>query len=284
MQLNSKQHQEFARDGLLILGQILHHDEVALLRTSFRRLFNGEFETGILPDEVNWQEGKSDPTLSRQICNGWRADRNVARTIFREDLGKCVAELMDWPGARVMQDNVIWKPIGAKSLGFHQDNAYLQWLDPGEICSVWMALDDVKADSGTMELVRGSHRWPLTQLEGEFHGPPDYLAPMRKRAAEIHIEPDVVPVVVPSGGGSIHHGVIWHGSGPNTGSTPRRSLVLHAMSSESVFRRENFNQGIGPIYARYSRLDSNQLDENYFPITWRKDGYRTPGLSQFVKS
>ena len=36
------------------------------------------------------------------------------------------------------------------------------------------------------------------------------------------------------------------------------------------------------IYSRYKRLGDNQLDENYFPILWRKDGYRTPQIETYL--
>ena len=46
-------------------------------------LSRGEFERGILPDEVNWKEGKSDPTFTRQICNAWKANAAIARIVLR---------------------------------------------------------------------------------------------------------------------------------------------------------------------------------------------------------
>ena len=71
-----------------------------------------------------------------------------------------MARLAGWPGARIVQDNVIWKPPAARSLGFHRDNAYLAWYTPTEMFSCWIALDDTTAAGGTMELARGSHHWP----------------------------------------------------------------------------------------------------------------------------
>ena len=104
-----------------------------------------------------------------------------------------------------------------------------------------------------------------------------------KKAAEIAgAESDIAYIEVAAGGGSFHHGWTWHGSGPNSGTNPRRSLVLHAMRSDAEYVPGNFDQGIGPIYSRYKRLADNQLDENYFPILWREDGYRTPQIESFL--
>jgi ectoine hydroxylase-related dioxygenase (phytanoyl-CoA dioxygenase family) len=106
---------------------------------------------------------------------------------------------------------------------------------------------------------------------------------MLDAAAREGVEPEIVHVEVNAGGGSFHHGWTWHGSGANQGSTPRRSLVLHAMRSDVEYRPESFAQGIGPIYSRYKRLADNQLDENYFPVLWREDGYRTPQIKDFLE-
>ncbi len=277
-EITKTQTEQFHRDGVALLDRLVTAQEVTELQNHFECLFRGEFETGTMPDEVNWQEGESDPNLTRQICNGWRADRTIARTVLREDIAEAIASLMGWSGTRMMQDNVIWKPVGALSLNYHQDNAYLEWLDPGEICTVWIALDDIDTENGTMELVRGSHRWGLVEPEGNFHNPDDYQAPMRKRALQLGLTPDILHIKVPAGYGSVHHGMTWHGSGPNHGNTPRRSLVIHAMPAESYFRRDGFSKGNGPVYSRYARIKSDEMDENYFPILWRDDGYRTADL------
>ena len=118
--------------------------------------------------------------------------------------------------------------------------------------------------------------------EGEFHAPEDYRKPMRDAAAREGVEPEIVYVEVKAGGGSFHHGWTWHGSGANASPNPRRALVLHAMRSDVEYQPQNFDQGIGPIYSRYKRLGDNLLDENYFPILWRQDGYRTPQLDDYL--
>ncbi len=280
--IHREQIERFQQDGFLLFDGIIDTATAHRLRGEFARMFRGEFETGTLPDEVNWQDGKSDPTLARQICNGWRASRLIASVVLREDFGFAIASLMGWSGTRIMSDNILWKPVGARSLNFHQDNAYLSWYEPAHLCTLWIALDDIAAENGSMELVRGSHQWHHSSPEGEFHGPDDYQVSMRKAARRENIEPDIVAVTVPCGGGSVHHGWVWHGSGPNSGTSARRSVVLHAMPSDVQYNPQNFSQGTGPIYSRYAKLGSTEMDENYFPTLWRDDGYRTKGLDEFI--
>ena len=56
------------------------------------------------------------------------------------------------------------------------------------------------------------------------------------------------------------------------------------MRSDVEYVPRNFGQGTGPIYSRYKRLGDNSLDENYFPILWREDGYRTPPIDDYLNS
>ncbi len=272
----------FNEDGVLIVDRLIDDETVETLRACYDRLFRGEFETGVTPDEVNWQEGTGDPSLTRQICNGWKADRDIAEVVLREDLGKAIADFGGWPGTRIMIDNVLWKPPGTRPLAHHQDCAFLNWYTPTDLLSCWIALDDTSADGGTVEFVRGSHKWPHAVPEGEFHGPEEYRKYMEIAAARIGVEPDILYVEVPKGGGSFHHGWTWHGSGHNKATRPRRSLVLHAMRSDTEYVPGKLDQGTGRIYSRYKHLADSIIDENYFPVLWRNDGYRTPGIDAYL--
>ena len=68
----------------------------------------------------------------------------------------------------------------------------------------------------------------------------------------------------------------------NRATRPRRSLVLHAMRSDTEYAPGNLAQGTGCIYSRYKRLADYLIDENYFPVLWRDDGYRTPDIDAYL--
>ncbi len=157
--LSDEQVRQFRADGMLILPQLIEPGAAARVAARYEALFRGSFETGLYPDEWNWQEGRDRPDRSRQICNGWKSDFTIASLVLRPEIGRLCAQLAGWPGARIAQDNVIWKPSGAKSLGYHQDNSYNDWIVPGEMLSCWVALDRTTAAGGTIEYVRGSHLW-----------------------------------------------------------------------------------------------------------------------------
>jgi phytanoyl-CoA hydroxylase len=83
---------------------------------------------------------------------------------------------------------------------------------------------------------------------------------------------------VPAGGGAFHAGWTWHGSNVNRSRRPRRSLVAHCMSSEARFHPAV----TGYLYSRYKRFGDDAMDESFFPIIWRADGYRSPFIAPYL--
>ena len=279
LQLTATQIEQFNADGFLILDRFLRTEEVASARARFEPLFRGEFETGLYPDEWNWRAGRDALDLTRQICNGWKSDRTIARIVLKEEIGRLCATLAGWPGARIGQDNVLWKPPGAKSLGFHQDDSYCGWVVPSGFLTCWMTLDDTSSAGGTIEYARGSHRWGRFPPLGQFHAPDDYRDALRQAAASVGRRVELVPIEVPAGGCVFHAGGTWHGSDVNRSSQPRRSLVSHCLSSAARFHPTE----VSYIYSRYRRVGDLTMDESFFPILWRQDGYRTPFLATYME-
>ena len=269
----------YDRDGFVVIHDVLSPGEIEQARARFEPLFSGKFQTGLYPDEWNWRKGRDAPDLTRQICNAWKSDLTIASIVLRADVGEACARLRRWPGARLGQDNVIWKPPGTRPLGFHQDDSYNTWIVPAEMNTCWITLDDTSAHQGTIEYVRGSHLWPLSPPIKQFHAPDDPCADLYPAAGHAGVKtPDIVPIEIPAGSCVIHHGRTWHGSRDNKGDSPRRAVIAHCISSDASFHPEK----ISYIYSRYKKVGSVDMDESYFPITWRSDGYRTPWLDAYV--
>lgn len=112
---------QFFADGFVRVDDVLSQDVVSALTERYDRLFRGDFETGIFPDEWHWREGLSLPDVTREIVNGWKCDSLVASVVRSPHIGRLVADLMCWEhGTRVGQDSVLWKPAGAGGVTFHQ--------------------------------------------------------------------------------------------------------------------------------------------------------------------
>jgi hypothetical protein len=89
------------------------------------------------------------------------------------------------------------------------------------------------------------------------------------------IDPETLafaPVLVPRGGGSLHDGRTWHGSGPNrSAASPRRGVGIHFVPA-----RVRFKDKVGRMWQQ-AQADGGgvPLDED-FPVTWLEGTPTTP--------
>ena len=116
--------------------------------------------------------------------------------------------------------------------GWHRDRTYWSsWTPDSELFTIWLALSDVRADSGPMMFVPGSHLWQ-SDAGGDFFDPDP-----ESQKESIPVPPgqewSEVSAIMDAGGFSIHHCHTYHASGPNVSSRPRRSLAIHARTNHS---------------------------------------------------
>ena len=280
--LGAAEVERFREDGFLVVENALNETQIEALGKSFPKLFAGKFDTGVYPDEWYWREGMSLPDVTRHMANAWKADLTVAKLALSLDIGRAATRLSGWPGARLGQDTIWWKPPKTKAVSFHQDSSFMDFLDPPNTITCWVVLDRTHRDAGTLEYVPGSHRWPLTKIPDGFHAPEDHLSLMKRAANQAGQAVQApVPIEAPAGSCVFHCGEIWHGSGPNvTGETERRSIGIHMVPVDVRFSDRHG----GYIYRRYQRTGDPTLDESYFPILWAEDGRRTNWIDAYCAS
>jgi ectoine hydroxylase-related dioxygenase (phytanoyl-CoA dioxygenase family) len=271
---------EFGDQGFTIVKGALTGSTAAALKTRFEPLFYGKFPMGY-PDDWAWRPNFGSPTAPRFLINAWKCDPLIAALVFHPALAKAAALLAGWNGARIANDSLWWKPPGSSTLGFHRDAA--EWggfLVPGDMVSCWIALDDCVEGVGTLEVIPGSHRWATVKDQNfvyrELTGPP-YRRSAMAAAQRAGVQNCTIARVVGEAGLCVFmHGLVWHGSEENRSSeSTRRAIGIHFLADETKYGegRPKF------IFARYKDDDSNLMSEKHFPITWRNDGYRSPGTS-----
>ncbi len=261
--------ERFNENGFLILEKFLDEDKTKLLGNLIEPLFKGEFETGIEPDEWNWKVGRDPNDVTRQICNAWKSNNLIKKIVCNPKIGELISRLMNWEGVRLLQDNVLWKPPHSRSLMFHQDASYDDWIVPQTMATCWIALDEISDDSGALEYVTGSHKWGLSPPTTNFHAPKNYKKDLEFFAKKNNKPLNIVKVTVPAGGASFHHGHTWHGSGINMTPSHRRALVSHCVPTHAKFHPTNCG-GTGRIYRKYKLDGKDELNETFFPTLWEK--------------
>jgi len=224
--LPTESHRDFLRDGFITANAILPQDLCQALVLRLDAMLAGDFDTGVQPDKVPLAVPRRRPRVE-QFVNAWKGDTLFNSVVHHERLATWVAGVAGWrDGAEVLQDQVWCKPPGSGPIGFHRDTAYM-----GEtVVTVWISLDDLEPSLGPLEYARGSHHWEPPPYDGytpALFGKKDYRCELDKAATYCDQRVDIVQVLVPQGGGSIHDGRTWHGSAVNRSQRPRRGLGIH---------------------------------------------------------
>ncbi len=151
----------------------------------------------------------------------WQVDSNpVIAGMARQLLGSREVVLME-DGA------VIKKPVVGGRLAWHQDFSYWPLASPGAV-TCWIALDDVGAGNGAMQVADGSHKLG-EKLPVEFGDGTSFMRDERpgieslRPPEEVGLEP--VGYELKAGECGFHHSLLWHASGPNTSENPRRGFI-----------------------------------------------------------
>ncbi|MEM8971530.1 MAG: phytanoyl-CoA dioxygenase family protein [Pseudomonadota bacterium] len=100
-----------------------------------------------------------------------------------------------------------------KVVSWHQDLTY--WgLDDAEETTCWVALSPANTASGCMKFVPGSHKHKLVAHNDTFDDN-NLLTRGQEIAVDVN-EEDGVAAELKTGQASMHHGHLFHASGPNT--------------------------------------------------------------------
>ena len=117
-------------------------------------------------------------------------------------------DLMVWSSGLFIKD-----ANSPKIVSWHQDLTY--WgLDDAEEVTCWVALSESSMASGCMRFVPGSHKMRLVPHRDTFDEN-NLLTRGQEVAVEVD-DSDAVDVTLDTGQASMHHGHLFHASGPNT--------------------------------------------------------------------
>ncbi len=180
-----------------------------------------------------WNVGH--PTRIQKIDNAHVADH----ALFELVCHPAIAELAHAvTGARMLQvwsTQLLYKPAGGGDdgcVGWHRDTQYWKcWK--GTLLTVTVALSPLSSENGAMRFVRGSHLWSNEDVHGNA-----YRQDLRNHGAAVReqfgMPWEEVALDLDAGALAVHHSRVIHGSGPNAGSTPRRSIAINLRAEDAV--------------------------------------------------
>ena len=232
----SNRHETYKADGFqLEPGPVLSADTVAAAVEGMDQVREGHYDTGQAPEESQWKPG-DDPNALCKIEMPQMASRGIRALVSDCGLGAHVAEVTGSEAVQVWWTQLLYKPsataTSAPVIGWHQDRYFWRiWSHESNLFTAWVALSDVDEESGPMQFVRGSHHWGFTG-EGTFQAT-DFEATRDMITLPEGQQWEEVSALLPPGGVSTHHNLVFHGSGPNQSGRPRRSLAIHMRSEGS---------------------------------------------------
>ncbi|GAA0610739.1 phytanoyl-CoA dioxygenase family protein [Kribbella sandramycini] len=237
------QREEFAQDGYTVVRGLFSAGEAEALRDHYMVLRKrGSYEN----DEVGVQSGSRDP-LRRypRMAQMHRWDEVSLRWLIDARLDQVMTALLG-RSPYAVQTMIYFKPPGSRGQALHQDNFYLK-AEPGTCIAAWMALDPVDQANGCLEVVPGSHRWPILCTEKA-----DTTVSFTDVTVPLPTADPATPVPMSPGDVLFFHGALVHGSAPNT--TPdrfRRALIGHYIQGEA--------QAVASYYHPALRMNGAEL-------------------------
>ena len=128
------------------------------------------------------------------------------------------SDLMVWSSGLFMKD-----ANSTDIVSWHQDLTY--WgLDDAEEITCWVALSPATQQSGCMKFVPGSHKLQAVPHVDTF-ADNNLLSRGQEIAVEVNEEDGVYVELMP-GTASMHHGHLFHASGPNTTDDRRIGVAI----------------------------------------------------------
>ena len=204
----------FARDGFLILPDLITPEECERLKVEARRVLDTHAKPGA---SVHLHMAATSP-MFRELADDPRV------------VGPLGAVMPH--GVMFLSDKIVYKSADKTfATPWHIDCFY--WRNTRPKLSVWIPLDDAGAENGTLTVVPGSHRqdWQMVKkglANGEFH---DEISNADWK------EGDVVTCAIKRGTGIIFSDRLVHGSTVNRTGRDRYAIIstYHAPAADEPF-------------------------------------------------
>ena len=268
---------KFSQKGFLIPGQIFSTDTIESMRYSLAKAQEAERVAGReydLLDPEAWptKEKESHSQPGKKVgflFNLWLHNKEWRQFCFNPTLARWASQLIGSRKIRLLEDNALYKaPRAGGELKWHQDHPYWPLAQPNSV-TVWLALDDVYLENGSMQMAVGSHllgeRLPAAFGTGTPYlseKRPKWIKPVQDPQSE-GLETEVIDIK--AGEVSIHHSLTWHASGPNNTDHPRRAAIARYVGDGTIwlgsdrykynYSDEEVGIGIGePISGKYFPL------------------------------
>jgi phytanoyl-CoA hydroxylase len=238
--LTSGQLEAYARDGYLVLPNVLSEAELTPLEAVFERFITGQVG-GMGRDfcDMSGPYGRAfeDFNLVNAVLPRVYEPALVANIFERR--ATSIARQLIGDDAQLDYDQFLAKrPQRPKAVfAWHQDLGYWPTGTP-DTCTVTcsLALDDATLENGCLRVVPGSHREPKLRPHrpSAWSTSPGLREEAHTLTAQLSEQDDVVTLPVRRGSITVHNERIVHGSAGNQTDGWRRTYIIAHRSRQTV--------------------------------------------------
>jgi phytanoyl-CoA hydroxylase len=271
--LSESQIKQFDEQGFLKGDIVLSDSKVEQLREELDKVMAGETVNKPVvnrnlrgKDNNDYGMNMSSNEKVVQIVNIWMASDIYFKHAQNPQLCEEIAQLCRTDTLRIWHDQIQYKPpITGGPTPWHQDHPLWPIIQPAELVSAWVALDDATIENGCMWMVPGSHKWGNHQkyLASDdnfmpYHKQPDLLPEGANTRA--------VPFEIKKGQVGYHHCLTWHGSPHNKSERKRRAIAVHYMPGHTRYEPERKHVMLAYVTVQPGEI----LQGEHFPVVYQK--------------
>lgn len=256
---NSKKY-NLEQHGFGFLEKIFTDKETDHCKRSLEKIINGLYETGKPPENRFWEIGDDEHSIIK-IDKPHLCDQNVWNFITNKSFGLALSNLTKSKKIKIWHSQLVWKPTSKGSsgnAGWHRDAQYWPFWSEKGLYTAWIALTDVRSNSGPVKYICNSNRWD--KIDGLDFFKKD-LKNQNRILAKNKSTFNVVDSILNKGQVSVHKSLTYHSSGSNRDLNPRVGLVVHFCNENS--RRVSV-KGENKNYLNYLQ------DEIFAPVIYEK--------------
>ncbi|KLN59343.1 hypothetical protein WH96_17730 [Kiloniella spongiae] len=129
-----------------------------------------------------------------------------------------------------------------KTVSWHQDLTYWGMGETDDEITAWIAFSDVSKEAGCMRFIPGSHKQRIVPHYDTFNED-NLLSRGQEIAVDVN-EDDAVYDELKPGQMSLHHGRLFHASGPNKSSDRRIGMAIRFVTPGIEHSSENKDFGM----------------------------------------
>jgi Phytanoyl-CoA dioxygenase (PhyH) len=213
----------FIENSYLVVERITTDEELAWLTELYEHIFDeaNAGDRGAPVDRSTWTGTEAERRGPAEIGQAFLPEVNypeLLQTTFNRNARRYAAALLDEPiGSLGCWGHMIRKLPGARSVPWHQDEAFWEPELRYHALGCWLPLHGVTEEHGAMQFIPRSHRRGVLvhhALDG------DVMLHVLEVSEEIDPSQAVV-CPLPAGGATFHHSRTLHHTAANTTDRPR---------------------------------------------------------------